>query len=178
MKSDVFHLGDVTFDPTTRTLAHKDGRPAPLLNKSKDVLACLLETPNRTVTKADILDSVWSDVTASDESLVQCIADIRRTIGKEARHIVETVPREGYRINLQARTATPRRVFPIAGVAAAFTLIALWLFWPDPPNPPDQLEAPDDVVSSTGPPGTESTEAYLRFSRDVFPPTATVSPKA
>jgi DNA-binding winged helix-turn-helix (wHTH) protein/Flp pilus assembly protein TadD len=161
VKSYVLHIGDVTFGLTTRTLTDKDGRPAPLRNKSKDVLARLLEIPNRTVTKADILDSVWSDVTASDESLVQCIADIRRIIGKDARHIVETVPREGYRINLQAQTATPRRVLPIAGVAAAITLIALWLFWPDPLNLPDQLEAPDDVVSSTGPPGTESTEAYL-----------------
>ncbi len=162
MKSGAFHLGDVTFDSTTRTLTDKDGRPAQLRNKSKDVLACLLETPNRTVTKAKILNSVWSDVTVSDESLVQCIADIRRIIGKDSRQIVETVPRQGYRINLQEQTAKPKRVSQIAAFAAvAFTLAATWLYWPDKPVLPDQREAPDETVSATGPPGTDSTEAYL-----------------
>ncbi len=162
MKFDVFHLGDVTFDPSTRTLTHKDGGLAQLRNKSRDVLAHLLETPNHTVTKAKIMNSVWSDVTVSDESLVQCIADIRRIIGKDARQIVETVPREGYRINLQAKTVKTKRVSQIAAFATvAFTLTASWVFWPDKTVLPDQQEAPDETLSAASVPGTDSIEAYL-----------------
>lgn len=162
MKSDSIHLGEVTFDANVRTLTHEDGRPAQLRNKSKDVLVYLLGHPNRTVNKTDILNAVWSDVTVSDESLVQCIADIRRLIGKDARHIVETVPREGYRINVQGSESTSKRVLPIpALVVALIALTAVWFVWPDQTVPPKDSPALSETLVATGPPGTESTEAYL-----------------
>lgn len=162
MKFSGFQIGDVTFDPTTRTLVHKDGRPAQLRNKSKDVLARLLQTPNHTVSKTKILDSVWTDVTASDESLVQCIADIRRIIGKDARHIVETVPREGYRVNLPAQKTKSKKISQVDALAAVLvTLAVAWLFWPDKTVIPEQPEASDVTVAATGPPGTLNIEAYL-----------------
>jgi DNA-binding winged helix-turn-helix (wHTH) protein/Flp pilus assembly protein TadD len=161
VKYGVFKLGDVTFDPTTRTLAHKDGRPAPLRNKSKEVLTCLLETPNQTVTKAEMLNKVWTDVTVSDESLVQCIADIRRLIGEDARHILETVPREGYRINLQRRKAPSKRlrIIAVGGLAAA---AAVWFFWPVSTVPPRQTAPVAEHLTAAGPPGTDSIDAYLK----------------
>ena len=162
MKLGIFNLGDVSFDLTTRTLTHKDGHPERLRNKSKEVLGCLLETPNQTVTKTRIFDTVWSDVIVSDESLVQCIADIRRVIGTDARHIVETVPREGYRLNLPEQGATPKRAVSIAAFAAiAITLAAVWLYWPDAVALPDGQAAPDNTATETGPPGTDSIQAYL-----------------
>lgn len=166
MKSDNVHLGDVTFDPTTRTITQKDGRQVQLRNKSKDVLVCLLGTPGRTVTKADILNSVWSDVNASDESLVQCISDIRRLIGKDARQIVETVPREGYRINAQAKPANPKRPMPIVSIiVATFILVTAWFFWPGSAALPVKPEITTNTETSTGPPGTDNTEAYLEVLR-------------
>jgi len=98
MKSGEVQLGDIKFNPATRAVTFKDGRPAKLRNKSKEVLRFLVNNPSRTVTKDEVMEAVWSDVTVSDEGLVQCIADIRRVIGKDARQIVETVPREGYRM--------------------------------------------------------------------------------
>lgn len=163
MKSVVFHLGDVTFDPTTRTLIHKDGRTTQLRNKSKDVLVYLLQTPNCTVPKAAILDSVWSDVTVSDESLVQCIADIRRIIGVDARHIIETVPREGYRVNLPDQKTFSRRGSGLALVTAgAFSIAAIWMIWPDSVALPTPQVLSDETGSTTTVlPGTEVVEAYL-----------------
>jgi DNA-binding winged helix-turn-helix (wHTH) protein/Flp pilus assembly protein TadD len=162
VKFDVFSLGDVTFDPTTRTLTYKDGRPARLRNKSKDVLVYLLNGPNRTVTKDEILDSVWSDVTVSDESLVQCIADIRRIVGKDARQIVETVPREGYRINVQTQPAPSKRAYlAIPVILAGIILLSAWHFWPNKAALSDHQETTADPESSSGPPGTDNIEAYL-----------------
>ena len=102
MKFDEVHLGDIRFNATTRELTFEDGRPAQLRNQSKEVLRFLVNNPSRTVTKDEIIEAVWPDVTVSDESLVQCIADIRRVIGKDAKRIVDTVPREGYRMQLPA----------------------------------------------------------------------------
>lgn len=58
-----------------------------------------------------MMEAIWSDVAVSDESLVQCIADIRRVIGKDARKIVERVPREGYRMHLQTQKSLTRNSF-------------------------------------------------------------------
>lgn len=121
MNLDELHLGDIRFNPTTRVLTLKDGRPAQLRNKSKDVLRFLVKNPGRTVTKNEVIEAVWSDVAGSDESLVQCIADIRRVIGKDARRIIETVPREGYRVHLGADAPPRRRSFllPFSAVGVA-----------------------------------------------------------
>ena len=160
MKSHGIHLGDIIIDPTTRALTHSDGRVVPLRNKSKDVLLFLAKNPSRTVTKSEIIEAVWSDVTASDESLVQCTADIRRVIGKDARQTLETVPREGYCIHLGVKKqAKPRSYWlPMGGVAT--TLIAGFLFWSNPPVEPLPEQIVDEQVEVT-PPGTSVTEAYL-----------------
>ena len=147
MKFETFQLGNVTFDPTTNTLTHLDGSAAQLRNKSKEVLNCLLKTPNRTVSKTDIMNSVWSDVTVSDESLVQCIADIRKIIGKEAKQIVETVPREGYRLNLPTQNATPKLKWP-AVMLATFVLasVGAWFLWPQADAPPPMAIASTELI--------------------------------
>lgn len=164
MKSDAFQLGDIAFDLNTATLSDKDGQPVPLRNKSKAVLIYLLERRNRTVTKTEILDSVWADVTVSDESLVQCIADIRRLIGADARQIVETVPREGYRLNAQepkTRKGPRSFVLPVAA-AVVLAVVAFWFYREGERSPfSEPLPARVAETQAAPPPGTKSTEAYL-----------------
>ena len=161
MKLDEVHLGDISFNTTTRTLSFKDGRPVQLRNKSKEVLRFLVNNPSRTVTKNEIIEAVWTDVAVSDESLVQCIADIRRVIGKDARQIVETVPREGYRMHLGVEVPPRRRSFLLPFFAVAVALISIWVLWPSgfAVSPP-AAQAIDVQVEATLP-GTSNTSAYL-----------------
>ena len=160
MKSHEIHLGDIIVDPTTRTLTDLDRRVVQLRNKSKEVLLFLVKNPSRTVTKSEIIEAVWSDVIASDESLVQCIADIRRVIGKDARQILKTVPREGYCIHLSVKKQANLRYYllPMGGIA--ITLIAGLLYLSDSPVEP-LPERITDVQAEATPPGTSVTEAYL-----------------
>lgn len=165
MKSDVVILGEVVFDRATRGLFLKDGCPVDLRNKSKAVLIYLLQRPNQTVAKSEIQSEIWTDVIASDESLVQCIADIRRIIGKDARKVIETVPREGYRANVQATPphgpVTPWLVG--AGAAAAAFAVVLWL-WPGalmPDKAPQQSMTLADATIRL--PGTDNEAAYLEL---------------
>ena len=177
MKSEIFQLGEVTVETSTRILTLKDGEAVKLRNKSKEVLACLLENPNTTVTKADLLAKVWSDVTVSDESLVQCIADIRRVIGEDARHIIETVPREGYRLNVQTppveSLSSKRPIFAISVAVFAFIFMVTWLFWPEGAAMTGQQSTNETVVTTAPTPDTQNTEAYLevlkgRVSANLF----------
>lgn len=161
MKSDAVKIGDIRFGLRTRTVTHTDGGEVRLRHKSKEVLRILVENPGRTVSKSEIMDNVWTDVAVSDESLVQCIADIRRVIGTDARQIIETVPREGYRLNLQADRPHTRRAPILLIVAAAIALTLVWGLRPAPPNPSPDRTAPANAELRTTPPGTAVTEAYL-----------------
>lgn len=143
-------------------LTHSDGNAAQLRNKSKDVLTCLLETPNMTVSKTHILDRVWTDVTVTDESLVQCIADIRKVIGIGAKRIVETVPREGYRINLAPHNPAPHRRRLIASFTTlVFVCVAVWFYWPQNAGEAVRSTVADEIPTAVLLPGTGNTEAYL-----------------
>lgn len=161
MNSHEILLGDIRFDPTTRALTHSDGRVVQLRNKSKEVLLALVNNPNRTVTKNEMIKAIWSDVAASDESLVQCIADIRRVIGKDARQIIETVPREGYRIHLSVNEPSKHRYYLLPITVVTVALIAGLLYRsnrPVTPQPPKRIAA---VQAEAMPPGTNVTDAYL-----------------
>jgi WD40 repeat protein/class 3 adenylate cyclase len=45
------------------------------------------------------MQAVWPDTFVTDDSLTQCIADIRRALGDDEHAIVETFPKRGYRLN-------------------------------------------------------------------------------
>ena len=56
----------------------------------------LAENAGRVVVKDEIIAKVWNNVVVTDDSLTQCIADIRKAIGDEDPRILRTVSRRGY----------------------------------------------------------------------------------
>ena len=64
--------------------------------KSLALLVYFLEHPGRVIDKDELISSVWHDVTVSDDSLSQCLKDIRGFLGPEADGFLRTVPRRGY----------------------------------------------------------------------------------
>jgi adenylate cyclase len=71
--------------------AHVELRP-----RSWSVFRFLAEHAGCLVGKDDIIAKVWDDVAVTEDSLTQCILDIRKTIGDDERRILRTVPRKGY----------------------------------------------------------------------------------
>jgi adenylate cyclase len=71
-----------------------------LRRKSFEVLRYLLEHAGRVVTKEELMKAVWPDVTVGDESLTQCIHDVRRALGAESQRIIKTIPRRGYLVDV------------------------------------------------------------------------------
>ena len=64
--------------------------------RSWAVLRLLAEHAGRLFGKDDIIAKVWDDVAVTEDSLTQCIVDIRKAIGDEERRVLRTVPRKGY----------------------------------------------------------------------------------
>ena len=64
--------------------------------KAFDVLRYLIENQGRLVSKDELIKAVWPDSFVTDDSLVQCLMDVRRALGDEGQQIIKTVPRRGY----------------------------------------------------------------------------------
>ena len=176
MNSDDARIGNVIFSPRSRTLTYADGRAVQLRHKSREVLRVLVENRGHTVSKSELMERVWANVTVSDESLVQCIADIRRVLGPDARRIIETIPREGYRLNNLVETARNRRALALPILAGIAAIGLAWAIWPGSKAVQPEPDAALKAELKGTPPGTDVTEAYLevlqgsisagRFSKD------------
>src|SRR5688500_17202598 len=64
--------------------------------QSFEVLKYLTQNQGRLVSKDELIASVWNGMAVTDDSLVQCLKDIRRALGDETQQIIRTVPRRGY----------------------------------------------------------------------------------
>jgi TolB-like protein/Tfp pilus assembly protein PilF len=74
----------------------RDGVVLPLRPKSFDTLVYLVQKAGRLVPKAELIDSVWQNVNVTENSLVQCIKDIRQALNDDAQTVVKTVSKRGY----------------------------------------------------------------------------------
>ena len=66
-------------------------RPKPF-----EVLVYLVEHHGRLITKAALTEAVWPDSAVVDNSLAQCVVEIRRALGDDAQQLIRTVSRRGY----------------------------------------------------------------------------------
>jgi adenylate cyclase len=99
-------LGDFTFDQARGCLQGPTG-PVALRRKSFEVLRYLVERPDRVVSKEEMLGAVWADVIVGDDSLAQCITEVRRALGRAGREVIRTVPRRGYMLSVPPANDDP-----------------------------------------------------------------------
>ena len=136
-----YHFADFTLDLDEGSL-RRGGNEVTLRPKSFAVLAYLVERHGRLVTKAELLDAIWPDAAVTDNSLAQCLLEIRRALQDDSQQIIRTLSRRGYVFAAPVRTTTlsfPRRLNdvssePRAGVPTASnqtghtTVVRKWAF--------------------------------------------------
>ena len=88
------------FDKASHTLIGRNGHAIKLRSQSLNVFLFLLTNANEVVSKNEILSAVWNGLEVTDDSITQCIGDIRRVLGKQHRSLLQTVPKKGYRLSL------------------------------------------------------------------------------
>lgn len=136
-------LGSFRYDCVKARLTDRAGNPAALRPQSAEVLEVLAANAGSIVTKDMLVAKVWNDVYVTDDSLIQCIADIRRVIGDTEHSIVQTLPKKGYRLVAKpiADVARPTwRSWALSGaVAATGVLFAALSLWPFVTSPRDDL---------------------------------------
>ena len=73
-----------------------NGAVCRLRRRSFQVFDYLARHSNRMVTKNELFEHVWGDTVVGDDSLTQCISEIRKAISDRSFSILKTVPRRGY----------------------------------------------------------------------------------
>jgi TolB-like protein/DNA-binding winged helix-turn-helix (wHTH) protein len=168
MVSESLHFADCRLD-LRRGRAFRGDEEIQLRPKTFEVLCHLARNAGRVVTKAELMDAVWRDTAVTDNSLVQCLLEIRKALKDDDQSIVRTVARRGYLLEAAQRlepvawpreAAPPRRaprwsnawlavalVFVAAGAAAAF------LLWPSSPAAGSLAVLPFHSLESKPAPG-------------------------
>jgi len=80
----------------TRGCLLRGAQEVKLRPKPFDALKYLVENPGRLISKAELIQVLWPDTAVTDDSLVQCLIEVRRALHDEAQQIIKTVPRRGY----------------------------------------------------------------------------------
>jgi len=93
----LWRFADYEFDELGWELRVK-GRVVELESKPLDVLLQLLLHADEVVTKDELLESVWSDLTVVDGLLATAVSKLRKGMGDEEHPVIVTVPRVGYRL--------------------------------------------------------------------------------
>jgi DNA-binding winged helix-turn-helix (wHTH) protein len=100
MTDPCVRFGDFRFVPHTGELT-ANGAAIPLEYQPAVVLATLLASPGRLVTRAELAAAIWTNGTHVnfDDGLNYCIRQIRAALGDDPKspRFIETVPRRGYR---------------------------------------------------------------------------------
>ncbi len=100
----IIALGEFQFSFKNNQLLDPSGKVAHLRRQSSEVLAYLVAHRGETVSKADLFENIWAKNFVTDDSLTQCIADIRRALNDNDHSIVQTLPKKGYRLNVAMST--------------------------------------------------------------------------
>jgi formylglycine-generating enzyme required for sulfatase activity len=77
--------------------------------KAFEVLRYLAENAGRLVTKQELYEAVWPNVVVSDESIAQCIRELRSKLGDVDHKLIKTVSRRGYLFDATVSTEATQR---------------------------------------------------------------------
>jgi TolB-like protein len=91
----IFQFEDFRLDADRRSL-ERAGHHLQLRPQAMEVLCYLAKNPGRTISKEELFQQIWPGIAVTDDSLVQCIHDIRDVLEDSGHRIVKTVPRRGY----------------------------------------------------------------------------------
>jgi len=135
-----WHFQDCVFDEASWSLT-VNGNRVTVETKPLELLRALLEDAGNLVSKDELLDRIWPNVTVVEGSLPTAVHKLRFALGDESRatQIIETVPRVGYRLAVPVRVeeagAAPLR-FSAGATAEVATRIAVgnnrWPHWRRP----------------------------------------------
>lgn len=110
--TEVLELPGFSLDLVQSALTDAQGQPVPLRPQSAAVLQLLGRHANQLVSKQTLMHEIWTDAVVTDDSLVQCIKEIRRALGDSQHQIIQTLPKHGYKLVVRPPSVEPAMTEP------------------------------------------------------------------
>lgn len=98
---EFLRFGDFDFDIRRGELLHSDGRCLHLRPRVESLLRLFLAQPGRLIGRNELTATLWPSTVVTDDSLVQCIGELRSLLDDRNQRIVQTVRGRGYRWELR-----------------------------------------------------------------------------
>lgn len=107
MSGRILNFGRYRLEPKSGLMS--GGRNVHLTPKALALLAFMADRPGEVVTKDQLFNAVWPEVSVGDAALVTCIQELRRALKDDARRprYIETLHRRGYRFVGKLAAAPP-----------------------------------------------------------------------
>lgn len=106
---DAFRLADWQVLPRLNLLV-REGSEVRLEPRVMDLLVYLARRAGEVVSKDEIVDAVWQGQFISDSALTRAVADLRKSLGDDARRprFLATITKRGYRLVAPVAWAEPQ----------------------------------------------------------------------
>jgi len=129
-RSETYAFQDFVLDVDRGTLT-RNGDDVPLRPKAYAVLQCLVENWGSLVSREELTSAVWGHLYVTDNSLSQCLGDVRHALDDQEQKLIHTIPGRGYRFEPQAddlqanEQAAPIRSAPFPFLRPGLIMIAV-----------------------------------------------------
>lgn len=116
----IFRFGPFVLDAAGYRLL-REGRAVDLSPRLVDLLRYLIERPSSLITKEELFEAIWPDVTVTDNALTRAVSEIRQALGDDpsAPAYIQTVARRGYRFIGQVVADARPTASAVSAVASA-----------------------------------------------------------
>jgi DNA-binding winged helix-turn-helix (wHTH) protein/tetratricopeptide (TPR) repeat protein len=118
----VIRFDEFALNTASGTLHDARGAEIMLRPKAFALLLYLLERPCVLHPREALLDTLWPNLAVTDDSLTQCVGDLRRALGDRATAVLRTVPRRGYMLTTAVLRETAAADVP---ASASTTLLPI-----------------------------------------------------
>jgi TolB-like protein/Tfp pilus assembly protein PilF len=125
---EMLRFGDVVLDVDRGLLRDGKGAEVALRPKSLDLLLELARNPGRILSRDELFDAVWPDVTVTEDSIAQCVREVRRAIGDPDGRLLRTIVKRGYCLDIEVQNhsiAAPEQAPTVPIVEGRPSLVVL-----------------------------------------------------
>lgn len=92
----VYRFGAFVLDSGNEALRTTEGVSIPLRPKSFALLRLMVENAGQLLARDTIMEALWPNIFVTDDNITQCVHDVRCALGREARHLLQTIRHRGY----------------------------------------------------------------------------------
>jgi DNA-binding winged helix-turn-helix (wHTH) protein len=126
---EMLRFGDVVLDVDRGLLRDSTGAEVALRPKSLDLLLTLARNSGRVMSRGELFDAVWPDVTVTEDSIAQCVREVRRAMGDSEGRVLRTIVKRGYCLDVAVQstvsTVPPERALDVPADQGRPSLVVL-----------------------------------------------------